>query len=90
MSSSEKKWAWSEEAKQAQSKRMKLAWAKKRGVEVFEDGIGFEPTSQTKNITVDASLQDELNNLKERFRESFGFVPTHSQIIAYLIKTAEV
>lgn len=47
-----------------------------------------EERRQVKNITVDADIQDRLNELADRLEEGFGFRPTISQTLRYLLKRA--
>lgn len=44
--------------------------------------------AKTKNITVDADIQDALNECASRFERHFGFRPTLSQTIRHLISEA--
>jgi len=44
--------------------------------------------AKSKNITVDADIQDALNAVADDFEGRFGFRPTLSQTIRHLIKEA--
>lgn len=54
-------------------------------------GRGRPATGQkaTKNITVDADIQDALNEIAGEFESRFGFRPTLSQTIRHLINEAK-
>lgn len=44
--------------------------------------------AKVKNITVDADMVDALNEVADNLSDTFGFRPTISQTLRYLIKRA--
>lgn len=80
-----KKWSWSKEAREAHSKRMKEFHAQRQGKAQEMRG-----RPATKNITLDAELQDRLNGVADGLQTAFGFRPTLSQTVLYVLNKAEV
>lgn len=42
--------------------------------------------NKSKNITVDAEILDMLNAVRDDLEKKFGFRPTHSQTLRWLIR----
>lgn len=76
-----KKWSWSQEAREAHSKRMKEFHAKRSET---------QERKATRNVTLDAHLQEKLNKIADDLVEELGFRPTLSQTVSYVIVRAEV
>lgn len=44
--------------------------------------------AKTRNITLDADLLDEIDRVEDKLEEQWGFRPTHSQTVRWLIRQA--
>lgn len=53
-----------------------------------EKAAALAAAKTTKNITVDADLVDALNSICDSLVNDFGFRPTLSQCLRYLIRRA--
>ena len=80
-----KKWSWSKEARARHSERMKALHAERQ-----RKTPDLRGRPATKNITLDAELQDRLNGVADKLHTEFGFRPTLSQTVLYVLNKAEV